>query len=391
MVLLSINPNVCAKYELPRETTVRNYDLSESELLEMDTEELLSNILNYPCLIDLLLYDDVYIALNKLIEEFDSIKELYNRENLVYSFMNLYSKRSRDEEMMDVIYLNILMLYPKFIEICNINQKEFLFDLISANNHKYISNDIFNLSSLYSVESDVDIITTYLIIDLSQFYSSPVGYTYTYKGTAIPLKKSREDLNVGVVQEIQRRVALEYPGAVELEGPTNRYNCHAYAWYYENQTNLTIFGEPYCIFEATPYVTDGSYTVKSANELIIGESYKVAYYDNVGTLLHSGVIESYNPYNIEVISKWGCGGLYRHQIDDLPYDTENIVFYKHDHIIECVPTSNGFSHNSTCYCGYSLNEPHNYEINSNILYKEVITLHKENTYENFLRKMQLSH
>lgn len=363
-LVFSVGFNVSATESIVNKV---GYDIEKTVIDEMDTKSILKEVLENPNLIDLLLYDDVSIALEKLIDEYDCIKKLYEREDLAYAFMNYHSRESKEKDILNVFYLNTLMLYPKFIENCNKTQKDILFDLLVANNRIYLDNSQFASSSLYSSKTNSNSISEYLLIENIPYNFTAT--TYTYKGTPVELKTTDVILEATMSQKIQRMVLEQYPNIVVLDSPCYQYNCHAYAWYYENQTALANASTKYCMFVATPYVSDESYTPINTNSLIIGESYKVVYYTLSGIMLHSGVIESYNPNNVEVISKWGRGGLYKHNIYNVPYDTVNIVFYKHEHEMQYTPSPNGFSHNAICCCGYTFNEPHNYEMDNNYDYE----------------------
>lgn len=100
-----------------------------------------------------------------------------------------------------------------------------------------------------------------------------------------------------------------------IQNPTNRYNCHSYAWYRQSTSNT------YWINDASAYRNDGSYTKSS----IPSVGAKI-YYEGAD---HSGVVFSLSNNEI-IISKWGHLGLVRHEISKCPYykNTNQYEYYR---------------------------------------------------------------
>ena len=99
------------------------------------------------------------------------------------------------------------------------------------------------------------------------------------------------------------------------------YNCHSFAWSLPSPSN------PYWINNPTPYMADGSYSLKYSGSINnpIG-AYGVSYYDKVyyPNQKHSALIigittSSTIPLaSITVVSKWGPHGVFQHAVGNVP-------------------------------------------------------------------------
>ena len=356
-LLLCVRVEVAAQEEKTwnLEENRRDYDINITEMGEMDTKELLSNVLENPYLIDLLAYDDFSVALSNLIDEYHSIKELYERDDLIYAFMNQHSKMSKNKLEVKVIFTNLLISYPVFLEKCDDIQKNLLKNLIISNTNEYLEKNSIMDYSVRVASSRFDM-EPFEITHTNCEYSTTV---YTYSGSSVQLCIVHDVHDGSTAINLQNMVRECYPNAITLELPSLQYNCHSFAWHFGSQSNLT--NNRGVIHGPSIYISDESYTEEQVENLVTNDTYKVAYMQG-GSLTHSGVIESYNNNEIEVISKWGVLGLYRHKIDETPYYNCTYKFYKHSNHTYYMFTanSNGLTHKSTCRCTYTCNQPHEY-------------------------------
>ena len=101
--------------------------------------------------------------------------------------------------------------------------------------------------------------------------------------------------------------------------PTNKYNCHGYAWYNASEDNPCWIDDPSDFFE-DPHCN----RIYDSDELMEGD---IIVFILNGVIKHSAVINDidYNG-NIECISKCGYNGLYKHNLED----TSRIYFYNDD-------------------------------------------------------------
>lgn len=163
-----------------------------------------------------------------------------------------------------------------------------------------------------------------------------------------------------------------------LHPATARFNCHSYAWYSQNtSTNYYMMPDP------SEYYESGEYYEVSAPA--VGDI--ICYMDNNGTSgntaddvnCHSGIIVkvySSPPVNglaggYMVESKWGGGGLYRHNgyqcIYTNYYSTgaaDYLKFYRkvgHTHNFSTYnDNGNDDYHECICSCGMIIHNPHNW-------------------------------
>ena len=165
----------------------------------------------------------------------------------------------------------------------------------------------------------------------------------------------------------------EYPEAIKLRSANVKYNCHSYAWYSQDENNLIWINDP------SAYYTDGSYyEVQNPN---IGD--RICYFNSSNENIHSGIVVNVlsgqsnnvcgNANLVEVDSKWGIYGLYRHYGDECPYvenGTESAVtvkYYRRHEMCDYTyisSSANGLEHVSSCFCGQSVTESHAFSYSS---------------------------
>ena len=164
----------------------------------------------------------------------------------------------------------------------------------------------------------------------------PDGVTYsagpavkTPKGSAVATMKASRELTDREKEDINKRVKDSYPNAVRVSGPSSYFNCHSYAWYSQSTSNK------YWIDDPSKYWTDKSYrqvaTTKVSNSIPSAAKvgHKVRYYSSQGKNtfeknMHSAVVHS----SSEVRSKWGAAGVYRHKLNETPYNPTNFYYYQ---------------------------------------------------------------
>jgi len=98
---------------------------------------------------------------------------------------------------------------------------------------------------------------------------------------------------------------VNYNGAELIDAPSNKYNCHAYAWHVSEGGNKVWIGY-YTDTAEDVYWTDGSYIEVPENE-----STKVSYHQDGN---HSAIRLNSTWYQ----SKWGPSALVKHHPNDVP-------------------------------------------------------------------------
>lgn len=145
-------------------------------------------------------------------------------------------------------------------------------------------------------------------------------YINTPKGTRVFLS-FKQDMSAVYKTKVKDYLAGVYPNAYFLGEATWKYNCHAYAWYFQNSSGMGWMNSP------AAYWQDGSYF----RVLSPMASDKVYY----SAQDHSAILRSLpsadSPYSVaQVTSKWSQAGLYTHKAADCPYWTSStdLKFYR---------------------------------------------------------------
>lgn len=202
---------------------IRDYDLYQiNDVDSLTTKELLEEVMNYPYLLDLLLYDDFEYGLHKISEKYNGLEELLERDDLLYE-ISTYSS----------------------CYILNFSQR-ILISYIQSRDYNYIETTIYTI------------------------LNNPV-YAIQYL----------TDLSSDEISDINTHVNLYFPYAIKLGEPTNKYNCHSYAWYNQDITTNNIW-LPY----PESFKTDCYYpqTTWQAGDILV-------YVEN-GIDIHSAIIET---------------------------------------------------------------------------------------------------
>jgi hypothetical protein len=153
-----------------------------------------------------------------------------------------------------------------------------------------------------------------VILSLAAINSSAVfadynSCVYTPKGTAVSTIVYTTELTTAQINAFIAWTQQNYPNALLLRNPTDKYNCHSYAWYSQSTSNYMWMPDP------SLYWQDGSY--HDGTFPIIG--YKINY-TNGG---HSGIMNDNN----YVTSKWGAYGLMKHYYTYCPYNSLIVHYF----------------------------------------------------------------
>lgn len=132
------------------------------------------------------------------------------------------------------------------------------------------------------------------------------------------------------MRELYNEDAKNNYGLEPLRQPTEKYNCHSYAWYNQSEPNLWWIDFPDDFMNDNYYMCNEG-TIQSGNIAVYRESGKSTVYLHSAIVTsvsdHGSIASSYPPIN--VISKWGKGGLFLHNIYNCPeYYGRSILFYK---------------------------------------------------------------
>lgn len=180
---------------------------------------------------------------------------------------------------------------------------------------------------------------------------SPSNYGYSHtdstvktpKGTTVNTGKY-EELTTSDYNHLNNLVASNFPNvntsSKKLREPTNKYNCHSYAFFSTSTSNVHWIGHDCSSdagedsnglsLEVKKYWNDGSYvyltnnngssnSIPSTSTVPIGSKVSYAKGD------HSAIRTS----STEFTSKWGAAGLYIHAPSYCDYDPSSLNYYKY--------------------------------------------------------------
>ena len=90
------------------------------------------------------------------------------------------------------------------------------------------------------------------------------------------------------------------------------YNCHSYTFYSTSSSNNLWLDDS----QVQIYITDGSYNI--VTPALVGDK---AWYGEH----HSAIVKRVLTNGTVIVrSKWGFGGLYEHELNNCPYETETL-------------------------------------------------------------------
>ncbi|MBI9069177.1 MAG: T9SS type A sorting domain-containing protein [Salinivirgaceae bacterium] len=187
---------------------------------------------------------------------------------------------------------------PSFIKSSEITDEKTITEILQIAEEYLKLNNNSNFSNIQLFGSD---------------YYTIIGYTHTPKGSPVTVELLWNlDLSQTIKDYLKAYYLQYYNNRISfISEATKEYNCHSYAW------NISEYG-PYCwINNENIYWDDGSYS--QVSETTIG--LKVSW----SSVDHSAITT-----NTEgaLISKWGQAPLFRHSINDSPYGSSGLKYYK---------------------------------------------------------------
>lgn len=287
--------------------------IPEEVLSGITTEALLETVIEYPLLINMYAFDSQDEGLDALIEGFNGLRELLNREDAGAVIFDKYCSLPICMEPSEATWEDVGV--QPFLERLLIRE-----ELRAGKKQEAVEEKIteqickkMQSTEVYGGTVNKDILFE-IAEDYPKVYSTAYTTVKTPKGTSVRVSVIDTELTQKEIEDLIIGFKKAYPNAKYVSAPTYAYNCHSYAWY--SQSTST---NKYWMDDATAYMTDGSYLRKDAPQT----GYKVFYSDDN----HSGIVSALDN-GIQVTSKWGKSALYKHAIGDCPYLKTNIKFYQ---------------------------------------------------------------
>ena len=300
--------------------------LTQKELSEKTTGELLDLCLDYPYILDCLFYNGIEEGIDVLISEFNGFLELLSRNDAIESMLSKLQSFSDDfnelqhsdgvtKGLLSFKYLVLEMLLVKESEKAklSIEQKRIIMNVMdSCLSVKVKYPETFGRLSempflLMGKQVSSDGMSSFL-------RSNPTPTTiHTPKGSIVSdtyiINENDYSYSFDELVALQSSLYTNYDGAELIAPPSKKYNCHAYAWHISEGGEQVWIGR-YTNTAENIYWTDGSY--KEVPESL---STKVSYDEN--TANHSAIRINSTWYQ----SKWGDGPLVKHHPNACPYNT----------------------------------------------------------------------
>lgn len=244
-------------------------DVAPEVAQQMTTRALLLTVLHYPYIVDIFGYDSLLDGIDAVKSSFAPLAELFEREDLIITLEDILAEL--DEENVDYVVANA------FLQLLYGVTPLSIVDPITG-----------------GTQAQVCTPRGSVVLCFRDLTWSDFGITYEYACTIRDNFEATYDV-------------------VRIRDVSTSYNCHSYAWHSTSSAN------PYWMNNPSRYILDGSY----ANSIgSVGD--KITYWTEDQGYTHSGIVIGTG----RVRSKWGCLGLYEHDVDECPY-AENSVENKY--------------------------------------------------------------
>lgn len=325
---------------------VKACQIPEAVLKTLSTEDLFKIVLDYPLIYDIYAFNDVNDGIEKLMDDFNGIRELFKRSGTLKLFIDEYVRKSEkiipvlDSRVYNIVSKGDSIIYLSLLETLSTTktllenssayEKQMIIqaldlgykvktkraDYFSGFGFRTFENSIKSLKAEKSIEKEA-------LSSLSYYVDTPV-FVYTPMGSQVPARKTEES-SIVTRAGLDVKYTNAYPAAQKIitydgYSSTRRFNCHGYAWHrVENGNNSSAdVWIGYSSSEGDPekiYRTDGSYIKQTKNT------------PNAKIVWASGDHTAVNIDNTWCISKWNEYPLMRHKIGYSPYGSKNLEYY----------------------------------------------------------------
>ncbi len=312
--------------------------LPQYMLDRMTTDALAEAVLDFPYFYDVYAFDDVQIGFDLMMEHFNGVQELADRDDVASVLLDKYcgeevltDEASADGDVFRLTNMEIL-LSQNFV-MTKLSKKE---------KNKYVKAVASKMEDKVASPVYGDF-TNNLLFDLAEENSKDgnflkdmqgvrdtgrTSFVTTPRGTRVTTTWSdTEPLSQAEINRINSQYDSLYPNAQRQRSASGKYNCHSYAWHTTSGSNSHWMNDP------TAYYTDGSYAMTDT----IRYGFKAVYhalnnprYPN-GYPIHSAMVDRYYGSTLKLYSKWGQCGMYHHAWNDSPYTYYTLRFYQYQY------------------------------------------------------------
>lgn len=302
--------------------------IPDNILEQMTTKALVETCMNYPLRGIFYAYNDELKGLQVIIEGFNGLLELSQREDAPKYLLEYYGRMIEESSKaqsgveneptincIDFGFMDLLLSYPINEGLYKEETLPKLNDIVEkAHAFKLSHPDCFGeLSLMRGLKSGKN-------KKAKRNTPSSVITIYTHNGYSVQGIVSPELFTPYEKNQIDQGFILMYPNATFVSSTTTTYNCHSFAW------NMSDGGTT-CWINATIYTINDN----------LGQYWSDGYYwptiqENGNKVYFAGADHSAICWGIDnntYKSKWGSGPLMIHSFNECPYyeDTELLCYY----------------------------------------------------------------
>lgn len=293
--------------------------IPQETLSAMTTDALVDAVVNFPFLINLLVYNSYSEGFHNLLNQCDALGELLTRPDgadaLARIYISLTEELGSKASTANVDVMPKEGLYPGLLEII-LGQPEVYNNMSSQYQYAtesaaatYNDNNVSFLD--VSIAENADEITRATTV------KTPNGSTVDWIDYSSETQWTSAEKSA-----LNDQVEALYTIISIVRDPNKYYNCHSYAWYSTSSTNKVWIPDP------AIYMTDGSYSKRSsaaASNKVFIKNNGTETSEITGRILgnHSGIVKRVSGSTIILTSKWGQLGLYTHNAYNSPYSGDH--------------------------------------------------------------------
>lgn len=275
--------------------------IPEDILHGMSTKALVETVADYPLLVDILLLSSAELGYQCVLDSFNGVRELEKRPDAWQELVS-FIRQLDQEDFIRRAALGVIALEGDFQTSNGSVQRNSSVDFQNVFSDAYMT-----YPELAPTDSNLANTPAAQSIDQPK---TPSGNSLT-----VQCYYNRNEMSESAKAQINDKVKSEY-NLTPIRQPTQKYNCHSYAWYKVDLPNLWWIDYP------DDYINDP--LVNRVYSPYVGD--RVVYRKTQATpYTHSGIISyvesAVSADGIWITSKWGAWGLYRHTIFNCPLDT----------------------------------------------------------------------
>jgi hypothetical protein len=363
-----------------RANRVKSCQIPDEMLKKISTSQLLETCLDYPYFIDMVAFDNIYDGFDKMLSEFNGIRELFKRADVLPTVIQrckatdpsliVMEKSLYEKGHFAFRQLCLEMILYHLVEKNQLKQSnaiDILEECVRRYNSKIncpeyyigysfsaLSNTTLKVLDMAEGKQEKAKLEFTMFIDHNDVYSKAKEYLEKFKlsdsklrvmaGPPDPIPDDvveadiytpacthlvntyyTPEMSQADIEYYDNLYTSAYTEAILISSSSNTYNCHGYAWYVsEGGENVWIGYMPYG-YPQLPFMQDGSYTEVSD----MSDAQKVFH-----GFLHSDITTETPGW---VQSKWGRGPLMKHEIGDCPFGLpDDIKYYTAETFVDII-------------------------------------------------------